>query len=456
MPHDSPCRGVYSRERHSKSPKMKKLILLFAAALLAALPACAQVNVSLSPTPRQYFIDANGNPCAGCYVFTYQAGTMTPQATYLDSTGTVQNPNPIVLDSMGSAPVWLGPWSYKLVLETAGGSPIWTVDGIKPNDSLYLRLDGTNGPVTGALTFSGVITLSGGGALAGTWTGSPFFSGDPTFTGNPHFTGLPTFNSFTSNTANPASTGALRLSKSDKVCWRNDANTGDICLQKNAGDDVQIPSIASAADHPAATGYIKLASGDEACWRNAANSGDICVSKDSNDDLLYNGHQVATPQGQIGAIYIATSPVSVSNTTAETPLQTVSYKTGDINVTGRTLHVVCGFAVNNGSASSTTFTYKLYVGSTLFGTATETITAGLSNVYTTIEFWSTVTSAGASGTLEWQFAEGANRFLTGSSANGSGTTFDTTGGQPIKLTVTMGAADPAISATQRLMLAKIQ
>lgn len=48
----------------------------------------------------QWFTNA-GLPAGGGMVQTYLAGTTTPVATYTDSTGTVQNPNPMTLSSSG-------------------------------------------------------------------------------------------------------------------------------------------------------------------------------------------------------------------------------------------------------------------------------------------------------------------------------------------------------------------
>jgi len=88
-------------------------------------------TTSLSPTPKLQFFDANGAPLAGGLLYTYEAGSTTPLATYTDSTGVSANTNPIVLDSRGEANVWLGADSYKLALYTSVGVLIWTVDNIR-------------------------------------------------------------------------------------------------------------------------------------------------------------------------------------------------------------------------------------------------------------------------------------------------------------------------------------
>jgi len=88
---------------------------------------------SLSPTPKLQFFDANGAPLAGGLLYTYEAGSTTPLATYTDSTGVNANTNPITLDSRGEANVWLGAAIYKFALYTSvasGSVLIWTVDNI--------------------------------------------------------------------------------------------------------------------------------------------------------------------------------------------------------------------------------------------------------------------------------------------------------------------------------------
>lgn len=85
---------------------------------------------TLTPTPKQQFFDANGNPLAGGKVYTYAAGTTTPLATYTDSSGTVPNTNPIILDSRGEAAVWLGSSAYKFKLTNSADVEVWTVDNI--------------------------------------------------------------------------------------------------------------------------------------------------------------------------------------------------------------------------------------------------------------------------------------------------------------------------------------
>ena len=85
---------------------------------------------TLTPTPKQQFLDANGNPLSGGKVYTYAAGTTTPLATYTDQGGSTPNTNPVILDSRGEAAIWLGTAAYKFKLTTSAEAEIWTVDSI--------------------------------------------------------------------------------------------------------------------------------------------------------------------------------------------------------------------------------------------------------------------------------------------------------------------------------------
>ena len=84
----------------------------------------------LSPQPKMQFTTAAGVPLSGGKVYTYTAGTTTPQATFTDNTGATPNPNPIILNSRGEANIWLGAANYKFRLTDANDVEIWTVDYI--------------------------------------------------------------------------------------------------------------------------------------------------------------------------------------------------------------------------------------------------------------------------------------------------------------------------------------
>lgn len=97
----------------------------------------------LSPQPKMQFTTAAGVPLSGGKVYTYIAGTTTPQATFTDYTGSAPNTNPVILDSRGEANIWLGGALYKFKLTDANDVEIWTVDYISaPTSSVSAVLSG--------------------------------------------------------------------------------------------------------------------------------------------------------------------------------------------------------------------------------------------------------------------------------------------------------------------------
>jgi hypothetical protein len=97
----------------------------------------------LTPQPKMQFTTAAGVPLSGGKVYTYIAGTTTPQATFTDYTGATPNPNPVILDSRGEANIWLGGALYKFKLTDANDVEIWTVDYISaPTSSVSAVLSG--------------------------------------------------------------------------------------------------------------------------------------------------------------------------------------------------------------------------------------------------------------------------------------------------------------------------
>jgi hypothetical protein len=91
----------------------------------------ALVNGSLLPVPSlNPALDNNGSVVGGGKLYTYIAGTTTPQATYSDVNLTVPNTNPIILDASGRAIVYLQPKAYKLILTDSLDVQIWVRDNV--------------------------------------------------------------------------------------------------------------------------------------------------------------------------------------------------------------------------------------------------------------------------------------------------------------------------------------
>lgn len=79
------------------------------------------------------FFTNSGVPLSGGKLYSYAAGTTTPQVTYTSSTGVTAHTNPIILDSAGRVPggeIWLSASPYKFVLNTSTNVLIATYDNI--------------------------------------------------------------------------------------------------------------------------------------------------------------------------------------------------------------------------------------------------------------------------------------------------------------------------------------
>ena len=122
--------------------------------------------VNLSTLPSQVFSSA-GKPGAGYRLFTYDAGSFsTLKATYADSSGTVQLPNPIVADSSGRLPViWLEQGeTYNVALTLPNGTTVvqtWqNIQGIVSIADVEDIIDaGAFLPITGG-TLTGLLTVN--------------------------------------------------------------------------------------------------------------------------------------------------------------------------------------------------------------------------------------------------------------------------------------------------------
>jgi hypothetical protein len=77
-------------------------------------------SVSLSPILNAQVVRDDGAPASGWKIYSYVAGSTTPQPAYTDATGTVAQSNPIILDASGfptQGQLWLEDGQfYKFVL----------------------------------------------------------------------------------------------------------------------------------------------------------------------------------------------------------------------------------------------------------------------------------------------------------------------------------------------------
>jgi hypothetical protein len=120
------------------------------------------VNLSALAGAGQQFFDNNGVILSGGKLYSYAAGTTTPQATYTSASGSTPLSNPIVLDSAGRVPtgeIWVTAGSnYKFVLKTSNDTTLVTWDNIT----------GING--TGIATDASLVSYTPAGTGAVTTT----------------------------------------------------------------------------------------------------------------------------------------------------------------------------------------------------------------------------------------------------------------------------------------------
>lgn len=153
----------------------------------------------LAPSPKFRAVGADGLPLVGGKVWTYAAGTSTPQNSYTDYGLGTANTNPVILDARGECDLWLS-GNYKVVLTDSVDAVIWTVDNVR---------DVTASQTLTGMTLAGTLTVT---STAVTWSGNPTHSGNHTWTGNQVFNG--------NVTIGDASADALTVTP-NAVTWSN-------------------------------------------------------------------------------------------------------------------------------------------------------------------------------------------------------------------------------------------
>lgn len=131
------------------------------------------MTVGLSPVAGAgwQFFDSNGVPLAGGRLYTYAAGTTTPETSYTASDGLTANANPIELNSAGrvsgTTEVWLTiTTAYKFVLKTAEDVQLWSADDISGIAGVGNPLPVSSGG-TGRATATAYAVVCGGTTATG-------------------------------------------------------------------------------------------------------------------------------------------------------------------------------------------------------------------------------------------------------------------------------------------------
>lgn len=134
------------------------------------------VNLSMLGNGFQ-FLGTDGAPLNAGKLYTYQAGSSTPLATYTTINGNVANTNPIILGTDGRPPeeIWLTEgYFYKFILKDSDDVTIATYDNIYGALSTAPAVSGDTVPAGCILLWSGSIgSIPAGWYLCNGSNGTP-------------------------------------------------------------------------------------------------------------------------------------------------------------------------------------------------------------------------------------------------------------------------------------------
>ena len=85
---------------------------------------------TLAPVARQQFFDANGDPLANGFLYTFLSGTATPSPIYTTSALNVAHPNPARFDAGGFLTIYMAAVSQKWRVEDQFNVVQYTVDPV--------------------------------------------------------------------------------------------------------------------------------------------------------------------------------------------------------------------------------------------------------------------------------------------------------------------------------------
>ena len=106
------------------------------------------MTATLMPLLRAKFFDSSNNPLSGGKVYTYAAGTSTPKTSYTDYSAGTPNANPVILNSLGEADIWLN-GNYKINVTNSAdvqlsGYPVDNITSIENLSNYYVTTGSSN------------------------------------------------------------------------------------------------------------------------------------------------------------------------------------------------------------------------------------------------------------------------------------------------------------------------
>ena len=103
------------------------------------------MSVKLAPIGNNQIVDSSGAPLSGGLIYTYVAGSTTPQATYTAADGLTPQTQPVVLDTYGfpvGGQIWLSAGlSYRFDIKTPAGVLIKTEDNLSGINDTSVSID---------------------------------------------------------------------------------------------------------------------------------------------------------------------------------------------------------------------------------------------------------------------------------------------------------------------------
>jgi hypothetical protein len=211
----------------------------------------------------------------------------------------------------------------------------------------------------------------------------------------------------------------------------------------------------NGVDIRATRGGISIGSAAPLVWGSAAPNGtvDVGLSRVAAGQLAIGNSGVGDFSGRLFQNISNTNvtPVTVTGTTAQTPLQTVTTLSAELNAVGRSITIRArGF--QSSGATGGTITYKLAIGATnLITLGAFTVPNSFANNAWFVEFDIGVQTAGATGALEVQANAGLNNISFAAFFNTATITgIDLTG--TVTFTLSSTATQTTTSTTSRLMI----
>lgn len=467
---------------------MKKLALLL---LLLAPCVFAQTPVALIPAAHQQFFSATGVPLAGGCVSTFVAGTSTPQATYTDVTGMIQNANPLTLDSGGFATIYLANQEYKIQVNAAPqsgacsssnlGAQIWVQDNVSSwqilNNIGSIFFAGVTSDPTGTAgemayrsdlpCFRGFTTIWDCFVMANltqTLTNktlttptitSPLMS-NPTITGGGSWTGSPSLANPALNGVN-AQTGTsytvLATDEQKLITFNNTAATGVVLPQATT---TGFGSQTKFNFRNLGTGLVTITPTTSTIDGAAS----IVLALNQGIEVYSDGTnywtQGAPPNTGYKFEVANLTPATVANTTTPTNLITYTVPANEIGI-GQTFFFDAQGII--GDTSAPTFTLNVVLDGTTICSLGPTLAAANNQPWALKGFFtglSTGTSGSVTGChIDWSSSTSGGGHIgneTGVGAPAQSVTVNTTVSHTLSFQITWGTANTLNTVTQNSLI----